>query len=57
MTYELKYQAVLPDIPGVDLLHPTRESAEREVKNALKAGACCNGYVREVMVRPRQRVA
>lgn len=48
----IKYLAKLPCIPGADLLHPDRKSAEREIANAAKAGYdVSEAIVVEVMLR------
>lgn len=48
----IKYRAILPSIEGVDLLHPSHESAEHEIKNARKAGYdTTEARIEEVMLR------
>lgn len=47
----IKYRAILPSIEGADLLYPSRECAEREIKNATKAGYdTSEARVEEVLV-------
>lgn len=47
----VKYLCRIPAVPGADLCHPTKASAERECAAALKAGL--EATVVEVLVRPR----
>lgn len=45
----VKYVCHLPGVPGTDLLHPTKSSAEREARNARAHGL--EATVTEVLVR------
>jgi len=49
----IAYVAVLPAIPGNDLVHPSRESAQREVRNARAAGLGEGSCVQEVLMRAK----
>lgn len=50
---KIGYMAVLPAIPGNHLVHPTRTSAEHEVRNATRAGYGEGSCVQEVLMRVR----
>lgn len=55
MTAVRKFQVIIPDVKGADLLYPSPETAAREVAAARKAGLTAT--MAEVLVRPRRQPA
>lgn len=49
MKIRIAYVARIPSVPGNDLVHSSKTSAEREVKNATKAGYA-GAWVEEVLL-------
>ncbi|MEO6156391.1 MAG: hypothetical protein ABIQ39_02040 [Ilumatobacteraceae bacterium] len=51
----VRYVCRLPDVPGTDLVHPSRKSAEREAANARKIGQAADVF--EVLMYLRTKTA